>query len=698
MGARRVPSTGVRIGWLFAVVTATAAPCAMAAIDAAGARILYFETLPVLPAAVGPATRKPHAASLSRFSFDAYGRRFELSLGENSMLTEQLQAKPGSSSLQLYRGQLDGVPRSWVRLGIKGTAVHGMIWDGAELYVIEPVAQIRAALVPPLDADEAGSAIFRLADVLMDPTAASCAANDGAAADKGSQAYGSLIEELKNAPALMQAAGASQRLEISVLGDSMFRQRHASEQAARDQILLRLNNLDGIFSSQLGIEIQVPSMDIDNALSNSLSDSTSPSGLLTELGSLRKRTPSLRSRGLSHLFTGRDLDGTTVGIAYVGSLCDHKYGVGLTEINNRGTWVESLIAAHEIGHNFGAVHDGDPAHACATTPAGLHLMSSSINGSDRFSQCSLDHMQASAQAATCITALPPANIEIAADLGTVHRALGQPFEWDLTITNSGGTSASDVLAQILVSPVVAIDDAYVVGGSCTRATGAVQCQLGDLPGGVARVVHLTLRSYVPGSNSISARVSALNETLTLDNDGDGAIVIGPEADLEVSLQAPGSTKATERFELGFAVVNRSAIQATSISIVIELPAGVAATAPSLTNGSCVTANGSIQCTLQALAPDARANGTVSINAPSAGNVALRARVSGGYIDPNTGNDQAEITVNVTGIAAPRAKQRFQYNGRGGGGSSGWMSLFGLMGLTGLRYAARRRAAVVHLRS
>ena len=45
----------------------------------------------------------------------------------------------------------------------------------------------------------------------------------------------------------------------------------------------------------------------------------------------------------------------------------------------------SLIAAHELGHNFGAVHDGEGA--CASTPNGSHLCESApmiVNpGSDR---------------------------------------------------------------------------------------------------------------------------------------------------------------------------------------------------------------------------------------------------------------------------------------------------------------------------
>ncbi|HEX2101196.1 MAG TPA: hypothetical protein VHF69_11055, partial [Candidatus Synoicihabitans sp.] len=169
----------------------------------------------------------------------------------------------------------------------------------------------------PVSADTV--AIFRLKDVLMTSGAATCGTDsDAVATNKGSETYGSLLNELKGAPAIMQAPGASRRLELSALGDMLFVNRYGTEAKARAEILIRLNNVDGIYSRELGVEIQVPSVD----LGESLSETTSASSLLDELGALRKRSPNLASRGLTHLFTGRNLDGTTVGIAYLDSLCN----------------------------------------------------------------------------------------------------------------------------------------------------------------------------------------------------------------------------------------------------------------------------------------------------------------------------------------------------------------------------------------
>lgn len=544
MGVRRGASANCRVGWLFAVVAAIALPCSAAAVDASGeARILYFEPLRSLAPSRNAGAQKSGHGELQHLRFDAYGRRFELSLDTNDRLTSQLNAKPGASSLRLYRGRIDSAPGSWVRLAARGAELHGMIWDGAELYVIEPADRVRDALVPPLEADSSGTIIFRLADVLIDASAASCATDHSSGMRKGTEAFDSLLRELKGSPALMQAAGASMRLEISALGDSLFLQRHTSEQDARDEILLRLNNVDGIFSSQLGVEIQVPNVNVNDALSDSLSDTRTPKTLLEELGDLRRRSRELYSRGLTHLFTGRDLEGTTVGIAYLDRLCHQRFGAGLTQATSGNSWFQSLVAAHEIGHSFGAVHDGDPEKACAATPEGLHLMSPSVNGSETFSQCSLQLMRRNIQSASCINSLPPADIVIPADLGIVRRPVTQPFDWELAVSNAGGSSANDVRIEILVPPVVFVDDAYVVGGSCTSGAGVTLCQLGDVAGGASRLVHFTLRSDVVGSNSISAHVTARSQTQTSNDRGDGSIVIEPEADRGITL--PGPTSAVQ---------------------------------------------------------------------------------------------------------------------------------------------------------
>jgi Metallo-peptidase family M12/Domain of unknown function DUF11 len=682
MGARRGNRADVRIGWWFVVAVAMAAPSVAPSVAFAAARdgdtrILHFEPLDRASLASSVTTlRKSDDGTRRQLQFDAYSRTFTLNVDTNDALhgdVARVQSKLRNPTLQLYQGQIDGAARSWVRLALKGDELHGMLWDGTEMYVIEPVAQVLDALASPPD-DASATVIFRLADVVMNPAATACAAQTTSAS--GAVALNTLMAELKGTPALMEAAGPSRELRISALGDAPFLRGYAGLQDARDAILMRLNNVDGIFSSQLGIRIRVDGLYVNDAASDPLSDATAPNSLLAELGKLRKRSPELYSRGLTHLFTGRELDGTTIGIAYVDSLCQAEQGVGLTQVQS--AWRDSLVAAHEVAHNFGADHDGEASGSCPAAPAGF-LMAASVNGNDQFSQCSLDRMRPRADAAKCITALPPANVAVPHDLGTVHQALAASFAWDLLVSNSGGLSAADVRAELLVPPVMHIDDAYVSGGSCTSGAGVIQCQLGDIAGGAAHAVHLVLRSDVIGSNSISARIESSSDASTANNSGDGTIVIEPEADLGVALHGPGAASTTDAFVVSYTVTNQAMVSAADIVLTITAPAGVTVAQPTLANGTCAVEAAAVRCTLGSLAGGARAGGSVALSATVAGSLALRASVSGSYVDPNSANDLADLSVAVGG-AAQRAEER----GRGGGGSTNLLFLLATAVLTRLR--------------
>lgn len=497
------------------------------AAEARTGRIRYYEPFNVISTGVAGGSQKANTGTVRKAHFNAYGRRFDLSLEKNAKLAAALPPSEASGPSQtLYRGVVDNIPGSWVRLSAKGQTVRGMIWDGQDLYIAELSDAVRDSLDAALPAPAGETVIFKLADAEMEKDAAFCATADDVGTRNGTEAYKSLVAELKGSPVIQQAVGAGERLELSVYGDAQFLALGASEQEARDEILLRLNNVDGIFTSQLGVELQVPTMTIATPETESLSDTTVASTLLNEVRMLRRQTPEMYARGLTHVFTGRNLDSNIVGIAYHDVLCSRDYGAGLTEASGRGSWIESLIAAHEIGHNFGAYHDGDSNAECASTPTGQFLMSSSVSpNASTFSECSLETMQPRVQSASCITALSPADMSVPLDLGTLHKTVSTQFTWDVTVANTGGSIAVDSRIDLMVPPAVQVDDAWVAGGTCTSGAGTISCLLGDVPGSATRVIHLTLHSDEVGTNSISAHMSAQNDAQVANDEGSGTLVI-----------------------------------------------------------------------------------------------------------------------------------------------------------------------------
>jgi hypothetical protein len=98
-------------------------------------------------------------------------------------------------------------------------------------------------------------------------------------------------------------------------------------------------------------------------------------------------------RDVAHLFTGKNLDGTTVGLAWIEAVCQDiasvcsgsvgDTGYSLVESKFGGATVSQRVAlsCHELGHNWGATHC-DGLGDC-------HIMCASIGGCDGISGLNL---------------------------------------------------------------------------------------------------------------------------------------------------------------------------------------------------------------------------------------------------------------------------------------------------------------------
>ena len=636
-------------------------------------QILSYEAFRPLPAAQPPGSAKQKSNSLRTLKFDAHGRHFTLLLDINSRLTPPPPAE--GPTLTLYQGTIDNVPDSWVRLSAKAQEIRGAVWDGKELYLIDSSAVLGT------DATATETIIFRLSDTQVPAGHTFCGDTPAQTGTSGKAAYSELLSELKNSPVIMRAPGAAMRLEISALADQLFRARYASDRQAQDAILSRINIIDGIYSSQLHVEIQVPTYNINDAVASQLSATTSPNTLIEEVGLLRERTPVLRARGLTHLFTGRDLEGQTVGIAYTASLCSRRYGAGLTQASGAVT-IDALVAAHEIGHNFGAPHDGE--NECEATPQNQFLMSPSVStNATTFSQCSLAQIQPRLAAATCLLPLTPPDLAVPVDLGSTNHAVSVPFTWELEVANQGGSIAYDSDVTLWVPPVITIMDAIVVGGTCTSGAGQIHCEMGDIPAAGTRVVQLTLRSDVIGSNSISARVNAPSDSESSNNAGDGSLVIDPEADLAVTTQAPASVTAGTTLTASFTAANSASIDVANVQIELSLTGGVTVAAADVAGGTCTVADTSAHCSLPTLAANQSLSGALTLTAGAAGAASLRASIAGDYIDPSSTNNASEQIISVISAPVQSTPRR-----GGGGGATSLTLLLGLFSLLGLRRLTR----------
>jgi hypothetical protein len=517
---------------LLACIVVIASPVRAQESNARDVRVLHSESLTLEWSDDADTTRKHSAAVSSSRSlrFDAYGRRFDLALSENDKWP-QLSKSRGATA-RAYRGQLKQRSDSWVRLTQVGTATHGMIWDGEQLYAIAPASDVS-------DTNASGTVIFRLADTATDSTEF-CSAHASAESDQASGAalYSAMQSDAQKSTSAAAALGdGSLQLKLSILIDAAFRAQYASDAAAVDAVIVRLNNVDGMFSSQFDADVEVASIQLADA-SMPVSDSLEADVLLRSVAARRAANAQLANTGITHLFTGRDLKGTVVGLAYIDQVCDGAYGAALSEVRSRGAWFDSLVVAHELGHSFGAPHDGEGE--CVDAPK-TYLMSPYINGSDRFSNCSNYVMQRRLQAASCLTPTITADMSIAPSLDTHRHAADADFEQTIVVTNRGGTASHSVVVDVTIPPALSIVNAGFNGGlgaACTQGAGVVSCSAASIAANGNAAITLSMRGSQLGTYSIQASVSALSDADLLNNTSSGSIII--EAPTAVAVTAPAA--------------------------------------------------------------------------------------------------------------------------------------------------------------
>lgn len=381
----------------------------------------------LLACAIGPAPRAEQAAlsafealqlerdidpTRARIPIEAFGRRFVMTLDPNRALLASLpapqRARIAAGDLFLT-GALEGIPGSWVRLNRIDGRFSGGFFDGSELYLVDRAAGFSGTRSRGLSPDQ--TIVYRFGDLdlpgLVDHGGVKPGERTGPATEGVS--YDGFVEHLREVATLQGTAMFA--MPLTIVSDVQFTGRHGGNTAA--VVAGRINFVDGIFSSQLGTGITLLHHKILD--SNGTLTSSNAGELLDQFGTFLNSGAgsSIPLLGLAHLLTNRDIfsvddDGnqrpSTVGIAYLGVLCNPFFGLGIDEDLDSDT-TSALVIAHELGHNFNAPHDGqagDGQSGACVDETFNGIMNPFINGSQQFSDCSLREMSVEVGGASCL--------------------------------------------------------------------------------------------------------------------------------------------------------------------------------------------------------------------------------------------------------------------------------------------------------
>lgn len=566
--------------------------------------------------------------------FDALGRRFDLELVTNDRITAGLDPAIAASSIGVYRGRLAGKPNSWARIVMYAGQPSGVIWDGTEMFAIEAPGD------SSLLADSA--VVYRLADAHIVPGTMSCG-SDALSGNAGTVLKGMLAA---SKTAIARGPGAVSEITMTAIGDFEFTTAQGGDIAANAAITTRLNNVDGYFSEQVGVQLNLELVETHSNPNDPFGDTIEPDELLDELSLYREQSAVHNSRGLTHLYTGRNFSTNTVGIAWRGVLCESYFGAGLSE-GRTGALNDSLIAAHEIGHNFNAEHDGEAGTPCEADTA-PYIMSPSINGSQQFSDCSIGIMQAHAASASCVVALPTFDVSVTPVGQSANILLGADTDFEYEISSNGTLTVSAVTADFTLPSTLTLNAVSTTIGSCTSGAGVVSCDLGDLVGLSSNTIILSTTPSSTGAGTVTAAVSTTDPDERPSNNQDALLLtVDPAVDLGVSTPSTAAVFINDSATVNATLNNFSTLDATNVTLSISLESGIQATAASWSIGTCTVAAQQIDCQANTFLAQTASTLSVTATGITNGDKDVTVVLASAEAEANPGDNSATGVIRVT---------------------------------------------------
>ncbi len=293
-----------------------------------------------------------------------------------------------------YKGSIEGVADSQVRLMIQDDQFFGYVRRGADYLFIEPLLKYSPEA-------QAGELVVYHESDIRPGFEGLCGTT--ALHDVGRQLGGPQMTGKSN-----RLADVTFRLlQVATDADYEMFMAPAPRGGAdtNSYILGIMNQLDGIYRTNLNIGITITFQNL-YATSNNPYTSTDTNTLLGQFVTNWTTNHKGVTRDVAHLFTGKTLNGNIVGAAYLSTACNKSYEYGVTTDTTSFT---VKIVAHEIGHNLGASHDDqDPAPILSCPGSGL-LMCACVqaSGPNQFSQKTIDATSAYIATASTNLCLAP---------------------------------------------------------------------------------------------------------------------------------------------------------------------------------------------------------------------------------------------------------------------------------------------------
>ena len=309
---------------------------------------------------------------------DLRGRGFQL-IVEDALGRHTLPTPPCVT----FRGALVEDPTCKVAATIVGGTLTATIYEPAaavglpgKTWVVQPVNAVQPNVAPTVHI------VFEAADNAQLP-----------------YQCGNITPPQQPAPAPVNN-DIKQECDIAIEGDREFWLLNGSNATtAQNDITSVMNQVEFLYNRDCDLQYNITQIVISTTSVYTSSDANT---LLTQFRSRWNTVYAGVPRDTAHLFTGRQMIGNTIGLAFVGVVCNTSSAYGLSESRYTGNFnLRTSLTAHELGHNWNA------SHCNSQSPCYIMCASNGGCGSvTLFSPSAIGQITSFAATRNCLTIVP----------------------------------------------------------------------------------------------------------------------------------------------------------------------------------------------------------------------------------------------------------------------------------------------------
>lgn len=241
-----------------------------------------------------------------------------------------------------YNGEVVGHPGSsvWAAVTDQGELHAAIVLDESTEWNIQPVpAEVGSSL-------RGLYATYKTSDCLSPE--GTCGVEDivphesfdGVGGDKTAESHGEAIK----------------MCDIGLDADREYYQLNGSNvNTTITDMLMIIGRVELIYKRDVEIRYEINDILVRTSEPDPYS-TTSPGGLLTQFRNWWNTNMAGARYDVAHLFTGKSLDGSVIGIANLAAICTNdRYGLVESKYTS-SLALRTSLSAHELGHNWSAVH------------------------------------------------------------------------------------------------------------------------------------------------------------------------------------------------------------------------------------------------------------------------------------------------------------------------------------------------------